>query len=67
MPIIVIGTATRCKEIRAMEDGEYTLIVNGRPANVFCSGMKTAHPLEYISLPAGFQENRSDFVDKRRY
>ncbi|XP_026471997.1 A disintegrin and metalloproteinase with thrombospondin motifs 9-like [Ctenocephalides felis] len=59
--------ATRCKEVRASEDGEYTLIVNGKTANVYCSGMKTANPLEYISLPAGYQENRSDFVDKRRY
>ncbi|XP_010604869.1 A disintegrin and metalloproteinase with thrombospondin motifs 9 isoform X12 [Fukomys damarensis] len=58
-----------CKEVRdlsgASEDGEYVLIVRGKLLKIFCAGMQSSHPKEYVSLIHGDSENFSEVYGHR--
>ncbi|XP_043251540.1 A disintegrin and metalloproteinase with thrombospondin motifs gon-1-like [Colletes gigas] len=53
------------KYFKANKDGEYTLIVGGRSMSIYCHGMSTSDPKEYLTLPAGSRENYAEIYDKR--
>ena len=38
-------------------DGEWPLLVAGRNISIFCHGMQTGRPREFLTLQAGEQEN----------
>lgn len=58
-----------CLEIqrrsKATRDGEYTLIIGGRNMSIYCHGMGSREPKEYLTLPAGEKENFAEIYDKR--
>ena len=67
------GGPFTCADVRAADptaaDGQYTLVLQGRTANVYCAGM-AATPKEYVTLPnTGSNVNYSffegDHVDHR--
>lgn len=53
------------KRLKTTKDGEYRLLIGGRQMTVYCHGMNTAEPREYLTLPAGDQENYAEIYDKR--
>ncbi|ELU06312.1 hypothetical protein CAPTEDRAFT_158288 [Capitella teleta] len=65
--LLAVGKADDCRELRKIasirEDGEYQLHLQGKPVKIFCSGMSTSRPREYITLAS--QENFSEIYDKR--
>ncbi|XP_006158087.1 A disintegrin and metalloproteinase with thrombospondin motifs 9 isoform X1 [Tupaia chinensis] len=58
-----------CKEVKrlkgASEDGEYFLIVSGKVLKIFCAGMQSDHPREYVTLIHGDSENFSEVYGHR--
>lgn len=58
-----------CKEVKRLkgagEDGEYFLIVTGKLLKVFCAGMHSDHPKEYVTLVHGDSENFSEVYGHR--
>lgn len=58
-----------CKEVKRLkgagEDGEYFLIVMGKLLKVFCAGMHSDHPKEYMTLVHGDSENFSEVYGHR--
>ncbi|KAL7288709.1 hypothetical protein TKK_0017434 [Trichogramma kaykai] len=60
---------TTCIEVqnrlKTNVDGEYTLLVGGRYMSIYCSGMDSFEPLEYLTLPQGERENYAEIYDKR--
>ncbi|XP_076238234.1 A disintegrin and metalloproteinase with thrombospondin motifs 9 [Calliopsis andreniformis] len=46
------------------EDDEYMLVVSGRRMKIYCHGMSTSEPKEYLTLPAGPRENYAEIYDK---
>ncbi|XP_036992016.2 A disintegrin and metalloproteinase with thrombospondin motifs 9 isoform X1 [Artibeus jamaicensis] len=58
-----------CKEVRrlngATEDGEYFLTIKGKPLKIFCAGMQSDHPKEYLTLVRGDTENFSEVYGYR--
>nr|XP_023417424.1 A disintegrin and metalloproteinase with thrombospondin motifs 9 isoform X7 [Cavia porcellus] len=58
-----------CKEVRglngASEDGEYFLIVRGKLLKIFCAGMQSNRPKEYVTLIHGDSENFSEVYGHR--
>lgn len=46
-------------------DNEYMLVVGGRNMKIYCHGMATSEPKEYLTLPAGYRENYAEIYDKR--
>ncbi|CAH2278011.1 A disintegrin and metallo ase with thrombospondin motifs 20-like [Pelobates cultripes] len=58
-----------CKELRLISklqtDGEYTLNINNRRAKVYCSGMQSDSPKEYITLVKGEADNFSEVYGYR--
>ncbi|XP_045145747.1 A disintegrin and metalloproteinase with thrombospondin motifs 9 isoform X1 [Echinops telfairi] len=58
-----------CKEVRRLkgvrEDGEYFLLIRGKPLKVFCAGMHSDHPKEYVTLVHGDSENFSEVYGHR--
>lgn len=46
-------------------DGEYPLLIGGRNMTIYCHGMSSAEPREYLTLPAGDSENYAEIYDKR--
>nr|XP_040220172.2 A disintegrin and metalloproteinase with thrombospondin motifs 9 isoform X3 [Anopheles coluzzii] len=46
-------------------DGEYMMHVNGTKAKIYCHGMATDTPTEYLSLPAGPTENYAIYINRR--
>uniref|UniRef100_A0A8C4KX37 ADAM metallopeptidase with thrombospondin type 1 motif 9 n=1 Tax=Equus asinus asinus TaxID=83772 RepID=A0A8C4KX37_EQUAS len=58
-----------CKEVKrlkgASEDGEYFLIIKGKLLKVFCAGMQSDHPKEYVTLVHGDSENFSEVYGHR--
>ncbi|KAM7063005.1 A disintegrin and metalloproteinase with thrombospondin motifs 9 isoform 2-T2 [Molossus nigricans] len=58
-----------CREVKrlngATEDGEYVLAVKGKPLKIFCAGMQSAHPKEYLTLVRGDSENFSEVYGHR--
>ena len=63
------GYASTCRELRRVastkKDGTYSLLVQGKLLQVYCSGMKHSKPVEYISLPSGYRENYSEVYPRR--
>ncbi|XP_069692936.1 A disintegrin and metalloproteinase with thrombospondin motifs 9 isoform X2 [Periplaneta americana] len=53
------------QKLHAKEDKEYTLQVMGFNVSIYCRGMASDSPQEYISLPAGAEENFSEIYDRR--
>nr|XP_033815546.1 A disintegrin and metalloproteinase with thrombospondin motifs 20 isoform X1 [Geotrypetes seraphini] len=60
---------TSCKDIHAKKgirkDGEYQIKIRGKALKVFCSGMQSSNPKEYITLPKGETENFSEVFGYR--
>ncbi|XP_035886888.1 A disintegrin and metalloproteinase with thrombospondin motifs 9 isoform X5 [Phyllostomus discolor] len=58
-----------CKEVKrlngATEDGEYFLTIKGKPLKIFCAGMQSDHPKEYLTLVRGDSENFSEVYGYR--
>ncbi|XP_067203568.1 A disintegrin and metalloproteinase with thrombospondin motifs 9 isoform X2 [Linepithema humile] len=58
-----------CLEIRrrlkTSTDGEYRLLIGGRNMTIYCHGMSSIEPREYLTLPAGDNENYAEIYDKR--
>uniref|UniRef100_A0A8C5K7Q4 ADAM metallopeptidase with thrombospondin type 1 motif 9 n=1 Tax=Jaculus jaculus TaxID=51337 RepID=A0A8C5K7Q4_JACJA len=58
-----------CKEAKrlngAREDGEYFLTARGKLLKVFCAGMQSDHPKEYVTLVHGDSENFSEVYGHR--
>lgn len=61
-----------CKDVLTEElgkdDGEYALQLNSTcqiPVRVYCHGMNTSQPKEYITLPRGRKNNYAIVYDKR--
>ncbi|XP_062486212.1 A disintegrin and metalloproteinase with thrombospondin motifs 9 isoform X4 [Pezoporus occidentalis] len=58
-----------CKDIKnlkgVIEDGEYFLQVKGKTLKVYCSGMQTDSPKEYMTLVNGDAENFSEVYGYR--
>lgn len=65
----ISGRFTSCldvqQKLRAKEDKEYTLQIMGINVSIYCHGMSTDSPQEYLSLPAGEDENFSEIYDRR--
>ncbi|XP_060058948.1 A disintegrin and metalloproteinase with thrombospondin motifs 9 isoform X3 [Erinaceus europaeus] len=63
------GLAQSCKEVKRLnavsEDGEYFLVIKGKPLKVFCAGMQSDHPKEYMTLVDGDSENFSEVYGHR--
>ncbi|XP_018310553.1 A disintegrin and metalloproteinase with thrombospondin motifs gon-1 isoform X1 [Mycetomoellerius zeteki] len=53
------------KRLKATTDGEYPLLIGGRNMTIYCHGMSSAEPREYLTLPAGDSENYAEIYDKR--
>uniref|UniRef100_A0A8B9J3B1 ADAM metallopeptidase with thrombospondin type 1 motif 9 n=1 Tax=Amazona collaria TaxID=241587 RepID=A0A8B9J3B1_9PSIT len=62
-------SADFCKDIKnlkgVIEDGEYFLQVKGKTLKVYCSGMQTDSPKEYVTLVNGDAENFSEVYGYR--
>ncbi|XP_032671699.1 A disintegrin and metalloproteinase with thrombospondin motifs 9 isoform X2 [Odontomachus brunneus] len=60
---------TSCLEIqkrhRTTTDGEYSLLIGGKNMTIYCHGMSSAEPREYLTLPAGQSENYAEIYNKR--
>jgi len=58
-----------CKEVKRLkstsEDGEYFLLIKGKLLKIFCAGMQSDHPKEYITLVHGDSENFSEVYGHR--
>uniref|UniRef100_A0A8B9M1H9 ADAM metallopeptidase with thrombospondin type 1 motif 9 n=1 Tax=Accipiter nisus TaxID=211598 RepID=A0A8B9M1H9_9AVES len=58
-----------CKDVKNLkgvtEDGEYFLQVKGKTLKVYCSGMQTDSPKEYVTLVNGDAENFSEVYGYR--
>uniref|UniRef100_A0A8C6YVF9 ADAM metallopeptidase with thrombospondin type 1 motif 9 n=1 Tax=Nothoprocta perdicaria TaxID=30464 RepID=A0A8C6YVF9_NOTPE len=58
-----------CKDVKNLkgvtEDGEYFLQVKGKTLKVYCSGMQTDSPKEYVTLVHGDAENFSEVYGYR--
>ncbi|KAF4794552.1 ADAM metallopeptidase with thrombospondin type 1 motif 9 [Turdus rufiventris] len=58
-----------CKDVKHLkgvtEDGEYFLQVKGKTLKVYCSGMQTDSPKEYVTLVNGDAENFSEVYGYR--
>ncbi|EGV97729.1 A disintegrin and metalloproteinase with thrombospondin motifs 9 [Cricetulus griseus] len=58
-----------CKEVKRLNsvsaDGEYFLIVRGKPLKIFCAGMHSDYPKEYVTLAHGDSENFSEVYGHR--
>ncbi|XP_020280121.1 A disintegrin and metalloproteinase with thrombospondin motifs 9 isoform X3 [Pseudomyrmex gracilis] len=53
------------KRLKTTTDGEYSLLIGGRNMTIYCHGMSSAEPREYLTLPAGDNENYAEIYDKR--
>uniref|UniRef100_A0A8C0P5N1 ADAM metallopeptidase with thrombospondin type 1 motif 20 n=1 Tax=Canis lupus familiaris TaxID=9615 RepID=A0A8C0P5N1_CANLF len=62
-------TFTSCKEIQVKnnitKDGDYDLNINGRIIKIYCAGMHSENPKEYISLVKGEEDNFSEVYGVR--
>ncbi|XP_031846558.1 A disintegrin and metalloproteinase with thrombospondin motifs 15 isoform X2 [Nomia melanderi] len=60
---------TTCLEARKhykdTEDRDYHLLVGRRFMLIYCHGMATSEPKEYLTLPAGFEENYAEIKLRR--
>ncbi|XP_035895635.1 A disintegrin and metalloproteinase with thrombospondin motifs 9 isoform X4 [Anopheles stephensi] len=56
-----------CKDAQRKHrtDGEYTMSFNGTRTKIYCHGMATVSPAEYLSLPAGPTENYAIYINRR--
>ncbi|XP_033214669.1 A disintegrin and metalloproteinase with thrombospondin motifs 9 isoform X2 [Belonocnema kinseyi] len=53
------------RRLKSTRDGEYTLVIGGRNMSIYCHGMGSREPKEYLTLPAGEKENFAEIYDKR--
>ncbi|XP_072761907.1 A disintegrin and metalloproteinase with thrombospondin motifs 15 isoform X4 [Anoplolepis gracilipes] len=53
------------KRLKATTDGEYPLLIGGRNMTIYCHGMSSVEPREYLTLLAGDSENYAEIYDKR--
>ncbi|XP_028575324.2 A disintegrin and metalloproteinase with thrombospondin motifs 9 isoform X4 [Podarcis muralis] len=60
---------TSCKEVKRLkvttEDGEYYLQVKGKLLKIYCTGMESDRPKEYVTLANGEAENFSEVYSYR--
>ncbi|KAG8577664.1 hypothetical protein GDO81_010252, partial [Engystomops pustulosus] len=60
---------TSCKELRLLNntqvDGEYALKITNRKVKIYCSGMQSDNPKEYITLVKGEGDNFSEVFGYR--
>ncbi|XP_050083784.1 A disintegrin and metalloproteinase with thrombospondin motifs 9 isoform X7 [Anopheles aquasalis] len=61
------GTYRSCKDAqtRHRTDGEYMIHVNGTSVRIYCHGMATATPTEYLTLSSGPVENYAIYINRR--
>uniref|UniRef100_A0A2M4ADI9 Putativedisintegrin and metalloproteinase with thrombospondin motifs 9 n=1 Tax=Anopheles triannulatus TaxID=58253 RepID=A0A2M4ADI9_9DIPT len=61
------GTYRSCKDAQSRHrtDGEYMIQVNGTSVRIYCHGMATATPLEYLTLASGPVENYAIYINRR--
>ncbi|XP_054290364.1 A disintegrin and metalloproteinase with thrombospondin motifs 20-like [Macrosteles quadrilineatus] len=56
---------TSCKDVQQKtgqrRDKEYTMSVAGRNLSIFCYGMNTVAPVEFLTLPTGERENYAEY------
>lgn len=68
---LLTGDPTNCAEVKeilnATVDSLYDIIVGGRNTKIYCLGMSTSTPLEYLPLPSGPQTNYAEIYGKRYY
>nr|XP_053653698.1 A disintegrin and metalloproteinase with thrombospondin motifs 9-like isoform X1 [Cherax quadricarinatus] len=50
--------------LRVTVDGEYSLLVGGHNMSIFCLGMNTSSPKEYLTLPAGEEGNFAEIYNQ---
>ncbi|KAK0098756.1 hypothetical protein PV326_004035 [Microctonus aethiopoides] len=53
------------KKFKTIKDGEYILLIGGRNMTIYCHGMTTDEPTEYLTLPSGERENYAEIYDKK--
>ncbi|XP_015176924.1 PREDICTED: A disintegrin and metalloproteinase with thrombospondin motifs 9 isoform X2 [Polistes dominula] len=53
------------KHFSTTKDGEYSLFIGGKSMSIYCYEMSTFKPREYLTLPAGDQDNYAEIYDKR--
>jgi hypothetical protein len=46
-------------------DGEYQILFAGKNVSVYCHGMNSSMPEEFVTLPTGEQENYSEIYGMR--
>ncbi|XP_030827982.1 A disintegrin and metalloproteinase with thrombospondin motifs 9 [Strongylocentrotus purpuratus] len=60
---------TSCRDLQEIqniqEDGDYSMLIQGRLLQIFCHGMAGSNPAEYLTLPASEAENYSEIYTKR--
>ncbi|XP_078494159.1 A disintegrin and metalloproteinase with thrombospondin motifs 9 isoform X2 [Ciona intestinalis] len=60
---------TTCRELQShrdiRRDGEYYLEIGGVMARIYCKGMGSSNPTEYLTLPRGGEENYSEIYGYR--
>lgn len=50
----IIGSCKGLKNVRRIrDDGEYKLNIRGREIEIYCHGMNTSNPHEYLTLKKG--------------
>ncbi|ETN67137.1 adamts-20 [Anopheles darlingi] len=61
------GTYRNCKDAQSRHrtDGEYMIQVNGTSVRIYCHGMATATPIEYLTLTSGPVENYAIYINRR--
>uniref|UniRef100_A0A182PKP9 GON domain-containing protein n=1 Tax=Anopheles epiroticus TaxID=199890 RepID=A0A182PKP9_9DIPT len=61
------GVFRNCKDAQRKHrtDGEYTMQINRTRVKIYCYGMRTVSPTEYLSLPKGEKENYAIYSNRR--
>lgn len=53
------------KRLKVTVDDEYPLLIGGRNMTIYCHGMSSTEPKEYLTLRAGDNKNYAEIYDKR--
>ncbi|KAM9813380.1 A disintegrin and metalloproteinase with thrombospondin motifs 9 [Neosynchiropus ocellatus] len=60
---------TSCRDVRSLNgplpDGEHLLNIRGKALKVYCAGLRTENPQEYVTLTSGEGENFSEIFGFR--
>ena len=72
LDLFLPGGYSSCSDIQkrtsnkavSLSDGPFTLLVAGRNITIYCFGMNTSSPKEYLTLVSGQQDNYAEVYDK---